>query len=141
MENKETKENVEYYTLKPRLKQFFGRKITKSLTFDEKTDDKKIHQTLKDLVLTTKIRDTRTITMLINGEKKEIKTKETSTIKQNLVEGMILIWDENCGYIIPQYEMTTLSEIEEDVKAMKEVYEGGRQDDVRGDKDTSTITD
>lgn len=141
MENKETKENVEYYTLKPRLKQFFGRKITKSLTFDEKTDDKKIHQTLKDLILTTKIRDTRTITMLINGEKKEIKTKETSTIKQNLVEGMILIWDENCGYIIPQYEMTTLSEIEEDVKAMKEVYEGGRQDDVRGDKDTSTITD
>ncbi len=141
MENKETKENVEYYTLKPRLKQFFGRKITKSLTFDEKTDDKKIHQTLKDLVLTTKIRDTRTITMLINGEKKEIKTKETSTIKQNLVEGMILIWDENCGYIIPQYEMTTLSEIEEDVKAMKEVYEGGRQDDVRGDKNTSTITD
>ena len=141
MENKETKENVEYYTLKPRLKQFFGRKITKSLTFDEKTDDKKIHQTLKDLILTTKIRDTRTITMLINGEKKEIKTKETSTIKQHLVEGMILIWDENCGYIIPQYEMTTLSEIEEDVKAMKEVYEGGRQDDVRGDKDTSTITD
>lgn len=135
------KEKVEYYTLKPRLKQFFGRKITKSLTFDEKTDDKKIHQTLKDLVLTTKIRDTRTITMLINGEEKEIKTKETSTIKQNLVEGMILIWDENCGYIIPQYEMTTLSEIEEDVKAMKEVYEGGKQDDVRGDKDTSTITD
>ena len=66
------KEKVEYYTLKPRLKQFFGRKITKSLTFDEKTDDKKIHQTLKDLVLTTKIRDTRTITMLINGEEKEM---------------------------------------------------------------------
>ena len=42
-------EKVEYYTLRPSLKQYFGRKVNKSLTFDEWTEDKKVHQTLKDL--------------------------------------------------------------------------------------------
>ena len=64
----EKKEKVEYYTLKPRLKQFFGRKVNKSLKFDEWTEDKKVHQVLDNLVLTTTIKD--------NGKvKKEVKQR------------------------------------------------------------------
>ena len=55
---------VEYYTLKPSLKQYFGRKVNKSLTFDEWTEDKKVHQTLKDLELVTEIHDERKMKMV-----------------------------------------------------------------------------
>ena len=133
----EKKEKVEYYRLKPRLKQFFGRKVNKSLKFDEWTEDKKVHQVLDNLVLTTKIKDKRKMTVLINAEEKEIMTEETSTIKQKLPSGIILIWDEKAGYIIPQYEMTTIEEVEEDVKAIKEVYRGGKND-IRGDKNANS---
>lgn len=117
---------VEYYTLKPSLRQYFGRKVNKSLTFDEYTEDKKVHQTLKDLILTTEINDTRKVKMLINGKEETIESKEKSVIKQKLVTGVILIWDELQGYIIPNYQMATLEEIENDLNAMKGVY---RSDD------------
>lgn len=115
---------VEYYTLKPSLRQFFGRKVNKSLEFDEWTEDKKVHQTLKDLVLTTEINDSKTIKMLVNGKEQEIKQEEHSVLKQVLITGLILIWDDKNGYIIPNYEMATLNEIEKDLNAMKEVYRG-----------------
>ena len=47
------KEKLEFYTVKPNLKQIYGRKITKDLTFDEWTKDKTVHQILKDCTLTT----------------------------------------------------------------------------------------
>ena len=90
----EKKEKVEYYTLRPSLRQFFGRKVNKTLEFDEYTEDKKIHQTLKDLILTTEIKDTRKIEMLVNGKTETLESEETSVIKQKLVTGVILIWDE-----------------------------------------------
>ena len=48
--------NNELFTIAPNLKQFYGRTITKEMEFDETTDDGKVHQTLKDLVLTTEIK-------------------------------------------------------------------------------------
>lgn len=119
----ENKEKVEYYTLKPSLKQYFGRKVNKSLKFDEKTEDGKVHQVLENLVLTTTIEDERKTKMLINGEEKEIITTEKGTIVQKLHTGLILIWDEKQGYIISPYEMATLDEIQKDLDAMKEAYE------------------
>ena len=73
-------------------------------------------------VLTTTIKDERKIKLLADGKEIEIESQEESTIVQKIPTGVILIWDEMQGYIIPQYQMATLDEIEDDLKAMKEVY-------------------
>ena len=124
-------EKVEYYTLRPSLKQYFGRKVNKSLTFDERTEDKKVHQTLKDLELITEIHDERKAKMLVLGKEETITTEEISTIKQKLVTGVVLIRDESQGYVIPPYEMVTLDEVETDLKAMKEAYSEVENDSKR----------
>lgn len=126
-------EKVEYYTLRPSLKQYFGRKVNKSLTFDEWTEDKKVHQILKDLELITEIHDERKVKMLVLGKEETITTKEISTIKQKLVTGVVLIWDESQGYVIPPYEMVTLDEVETDLKAMKEAYSEVENDSKRNE--------
>lgn len=115
-------EKVERYTLKPSLRQYFGRKVNKSLKFDEWTDNKKVHQVMENGVLTTYINEERTITLLANGKEEKVISKEESKIVQEIPTGVILIWDEEQGYIIPQYQMATLDEIETELLAMKEVY-------------------
>ena len=115
-------EKIEYYTLKPSLRQYFGRKVNKSLKFDEWTDNKKVHQVMENGVLTTYINEERTITLLANGKEEKVISKEESKIVQEIPTGVILIWDEEQGYIIPQYQMATLDEIETELLAMKEVY-------------------
>ena len=119
---------VEYYTLKPSLKQYFGRKVNQSLKFDEWTEDKKVHQIMENGILTTIIKDTRKIKLLADGKETEIESQEESTIVQKIPTGVILIWDEFQGYIIPQYQMATLEEIEIELAAMKEVYKGDKYD-------------
>ena len=115
-------EKIEYYTLKPSLRQYFGRKVNKSLKFDEWTENKKVHQVMENGVLTTYINEERTITILGNGKEEKVISKEESKIVQEIPTGVILIWDEEQGYIIPQYQMATLDEIETELLAMKEVY-------------------
>lgn len=115
-------EKIEYYTLKPSLRQYFGRKVNKSLKFDEWTENKKVHQVMENGVLTTYINEERTITILGNGKEERVVSKEESKIVQEIPTGVILIWDEEQGYIIPQYQMATLDEIEAELIAMKEVY-------------------
>lgn len=113
---------IEYYTLKPSLRQYFGRKVNKSLKFDEWTENKKIHQIMENGVLTTYINEERTISILGNGKEEKVVSKEKSKIVQEIPTGVVLIWDEEQGYIIPQYQMATLDEIETELLAMKEVY-------------------
>ena len=115
-------EKIEYYTLKPSLRQYFGRKVNKSLKFDEWTENKKVHQVMENGVLTTYINEERTISILGNGKEEKVISKEESKIVQEIPTGVILIWDEEQGYIIPQYQMATLDEIEAELLAMKEVY-------------------
>ena len=115
-------EKIEYYTLKPSLRQYFGRKVNKSLKFDEWTENKKVHQVMENGVLTTYINEERTITILGNGKEEKVISKEESKIVQEIPTGVVLIWDEEQGYIIPQYQMATLDEIEAELIAMKEVY-------------------
>ena len=121
-------ERIEYYTLKPSLKQYFGRKVNKSLKFDEWTEDKKVHQIMEKGVLTTFINETRKIKLLADGKETEIESTEESKIVQKIPTGVILIWDQFQGYIIPQYQMATLDEIEEDLLAMKNVYDEVKND-------------
>ena len=48
--------NNELFTVKPSLKQYYGRTVTKDMKFDETTENGEVHQTLENLVLRTEIK-------------------------------------------------------------------------------------
>ena len=106
--------NNELFIVKPNLRQFYGRTITKDMEFDEKTDDGKVHQVLKDLVLTTEVNDEQTY--------EDITSKEESKLVQNLPEGTVLIWDEKQGYILPHIKMYKIRDLEKEIKQIKKIY-------------------
>lgn len=112
---------IEYYTIKPNLKQLFGRKVTKELEFDEYTDKKNVHQIMKNCVLTTTIKNTDERKY---GNLGNVTIEEKTKIVQNIPEGVILIWSEENGYIIPDIQMTTLNELIEEAKTIQGIYEG-----------------
>lgn len=107
-------EKNELFTIKPSLKQYYGRTVTKDMEFDEMTDNKTVHQTLKNLVLTTEI----------NKESKYegIKSTEKSILTQELPEGTILIWDENFGYILPDRAVYKLKDLKEEIEQIEKIY-------------------
>lgn len=107
-------EKNELFTIKPSLRQYYGRTVTKDMSFDEKTDDGTIHQILKDLVLTTEINK--------KTEYAGIKSTEKSVLIQDLQEGTILIWDEVAGYILPDREVYKLENLKEEIKQIEEIY-------------------
>lgn len=107
--------NNELFTIKPSLKQYYGRTITKDTKFDEKVDDGTVHQTLDNLILTTTVNKEQEY----NG----IKTKENSTLIQEIPEGTILLWTEQEGYIIPNVPVYKLKNLEEEIKEIKKIYE------------------
>ena len=131
-------EKIEYYTIKPNLKQLFGRKVTKELEFDEYTENKKVHQILKECVLTTYLTDEEQSS--IYGVADKVVTKEETKIVQNIPEGVILIWSEESGYIIPDLQMTTLDELEKEIKDIKEIYKAGdvNENDITRNEETSS---
>lgn len=106
--------NNELFTIKPNLRQFYGRTVTKEMEFDESIDDGTVHQTLKDLVLTTTIHK--------ESEYDGIKSVEEATLTQTIPEGTILIWSEQEGYIIPNMPFYKIKDLEEDIKGIREAY-------------------
>lgn len=106
--------NNELFTVKPSLKQYYGRTVTKETEFDETTDNGEIRQTLKDCVLTTEINKEWT--------QGEIKNKLHSIMTEELPEGTVLIWSEQEGYIVPNVAMYKLKDLEEEIKGIKEIY-------------------
>jgi len=107
-------EKIEYYTIKPNLKQMYGKKVNKDTVFTEKTEDGTVEQDIKDLTLTTTIKK--------EMEQGGFKIVEESTVKVTMPEGTVLIWNEQEGFIVPQYQMCTLEELEEDIKNIKDIY-------------------
>jgi len=128
-------EKIEYYTIKPNLKQLFGRKVTKELEFDEYTEDKKVHQVLKGCVLTTYI--TNEEQGSVYGVNEKVITKEETKITQNIPEGVILIWSEKSGYIIPDIQMTTLEELSKEINDIQEIYKVGDNNDTNRNEEES----
>jgi len=106
--------NNELFTVRPNLKQFYGRTVTKDTTFDEETDNGEVKQTLKNLTLKTII-DRK-------SEYDGITSKEHSELTQKLKEGTILIWSEVEGYIIPNVPMYKLKDLEQEIKDVKNIY-------------------
>ena len=104
----------ELFTIKPSLKQYYGRTITKDTKFDEKIDDGTVHQTLENLIFTT--------TVDKEDEYNGIKSKEHSELVQEIPEGTVLLWSEREGYIIPNVPIYKLKDLEEEIKEIKEIY-------------------
>lgn len=107
-------EKIEYYTLKPNLKQIYGKKVTKDTVFTEKTEDGTVEQEFKDLTLTTKIKK--------ELEQGGFKIVEESTMTVTMPEGTVLIWNEQEGFIVPQYQMCTLEELKQDIENIETIY-------------------
>ena len=107
-------EKNELFTIKPSLKQYYGRTVTRDMMFDEYTDDKSIHQTLKDLILTTEISK--------ESNYAGVKSTEHSLLKQELPEGTILIWNEEMGYILPDKEVYKLKDLKEEINQIEYIY-------------------
>ena len=122
--NKEN--NLEFYMVKPSLKQIYGKKISKDTEFDEWTDDKSVHQVLKDLTLKTTINK--------QTEFCGIKSAEQSELVQRLTEGTILLWNEEAGYIIPNCQVCTIEELLEEIKEVKKIYKGDMDYDAKRDE-------
>jgi hypothetical protein len=104
----------ELFTIKPSLRQYYGRTVTKEMKFDESTETGEVHQTLDNCVLTTEINREWT-----HGN---IKNKLHSVQTEQLPEGTVLIWDEHLGYIVPNTDMYKLKDLEEEIKSVKEIY-------------------
>lgn len=119
--NKEN--NLEFYMVKPSLKQIYGKKISKDTEFDEWTDDKSVHQVLKKLTLKTTINK--------QTEFCGIKSVEKSELVQILTEGTILLWNEEVGYIIPNCQVCTIEELSEEIKEVEKIYEGDMNNDIK----------
>ena len=104
----------ELFTVKPSLRQFYGRTVKKDTEFDETTENGEIHQTLKDCVLTTEINRE----WMQGSIKNTLKSVQTET----LPEGTVLIWSELQGYIVPNVPMYKLKDLEEEICQIKEIY-------------------
>jgi len=106
--------NNELFIVRPSLKQHYGRTITKETEFDEWTEDKEVHQTLKDLVLTTEVKR--------ENEYNGVKSTEESKMTQEIPEGTILIWNELDGYILPNVAVYKMKDLENEIKEIKKIY-------------------
>lgn len=118
-------EKVEYYTLKPNLKQIYGKKVNKDTIFTDKTEDGIVEQEFKDLTLTTRINK--------KNEFNGFEVEESSVIKVKVPEGTILIWNEQEGFIVPQFQMCTLEELKEEINDMQEIYNPENKEDIKND--------
>ena len=106
-------EKVAYYVIQPSTKLFGGLKVDKSTSFDTYNDDKTVHQVFRNGKLTTHIkRETD-----YNG----IKSVETSKLVTEVPEGIVLLWDERNGYIIPNYHMVRVEEAIETLEKVKDI--------------------
>ena len=107
-------EKIEYYTLRPNLKQVYGKKVNKDTVFTEKTEDGRVTQEFKDLVLTTYIKS--------ETEQGGFKIEEESTMKVTVPDGTILIWNEQEGFIVPQFQMIQLKDLKKEIEEIEAIY-------------------
>ena len=84
------------------------------MEFDEYTDDKTVHQTLKDCVLKTFINK--------ESDRNGVKFTESSELTTEMPEGTVLLWTEEEGYIIPNTPIYKLKDLIKDIEEIKEIY-------------------
>jgi hypothetical protein len=92
----------------------YGKKVDKDTVFTEKTEDGTVVQEFKDLTLTTTIKK--------EMEQGGFKIVEESKVQVTMPEGTVLIWNEQEGFIVPQYQMCTLEELKEEINDIENIY-------------------
>lgn len=102
---------LEFFVEQPNIELKKGIKVTKDTELTYKTD--KVEQVLKDLVLETILDDEGT-----NGFN---TYKSKSYISINLNDGDILLFDENRGYHMPKFDVTTIDEAISDISSLNDV--------------------
>ena len=117
---------LEYYVYQPSLKQIYGKKVDKNTEFTEKTESGRVTQTFKNLTLTTHVKS--------KSKQGKFQIEEDSTMKIKVPEGTILLWDENNGFVIPQYVPTTLEDLKKDIEDIQEIYNGGGKNEAKGNE-------
>lgn len=95
-------EKPEYFIVAPSTKLFGGIRVEKDTEFETWNNDQTVYQKLKDLKLTTIIKK--------ESEYNGIRSKEESKMTTKLLEGTILLWGEEEGYIVPNYHMVKIDE-------------------------------
>ena len=85
-----SKEKIERFLVEPNLSPVFGQTITKDTELDVWTEDKKVHQIIKDLTITT-ISEDGTET-----DNYDMKFKSEMILK--IKDGTRLLWTETQGY-------------------------------------------
>jgi len=106
-------ENVERFVVGTSTKLFGGVRVHADTEFSTHNDNNEVHQTLKNYVLTTQVKRKFKVG--------NIECKENSKLEQTLPDGIILIWGEDTGYIVPNYTMITPKEAMETFKVLSEV--------------------
>ena len=107
---KKPQEHVERYMIKPHYGLFLGLTVDKNTDVDDVTEDGKIHQTIKGTTFTTEKKDTY--------ERDGITVTEDSKLVVELKEGTRLIWIEGQGYIVPEFEPKSITEVKEDLNML-----------------------
>ncbi|MBQ2350428.1 MAG: hypothetical protein II393_04115 [Cytophagales bacterium] len=117
---------LEYYVYQPSLKQIYGKKVDKNTEFTEKTEDGRVEQSFKKLTLTTHVKS--------KTKQGKFEIEEDSTMKIKVPSGTILLWDENNGFVIPQYVPTTLEDLKKEIEDIQEIYNGGGDNEAKGNE-------
>jgi len=112
---------LEYFTVKPNLKQFYGITVNEKTKFDEETEDGRVKQHFENLTLTTHVES-----KIDSTEEYPFEVSEVSDMTIKMPSGTILIWDETQGFIISQYQMTNLTNLAKEIKEMKNVYKDSK---------------
>lgn len=113
MKGKKTQKELIRFMIKPQYYQFLGLVVNKDTDIDDVTNDGKVHQTIKDNVFTTIITDEKEI----DG----MKIKEKSKISIELKEGTRLIWIDEKGYVLPEYQVISVAEAKNDLEAIEDI--------------------
>jgi len=100
----------ERFILKPVIDMVEGVRVDKKTTFTY--ENEKVKQKLNKLVLEIELKDV--------GETPKSKYEYLSTGKITLDEGVVLQFDEERGYFLPNYELVSVDEALEDIKTLKE---------------------
>ncbi len=99
----------ELFVEQPSIELKVGIKVTKDTELEYKND--KVEQTLKNLVLETLLEEEGT-----NGIN---SYKSKSYIRINLNGGEILLFDENRGYYMPPYPMSSVEDAISDINSLE----------------------
>lgn len=114
-------EKLEYFTIRPSLKQFYGITVNEETKFDEQTEDGVVKQHFENLTLTTEISK-----KIEASEQNPYEVEETSKMTIKMPSGTVLIWNEEEGFMLPQYQMTTLSDLKKEIEEFKDIYKDSK---------------